>query len=357
MAKSLRKLLSEPNDFKLCNGLFLRIYEHHGQETIDVSEISAEERVVFLVWHASGIIDNGGFRYLFEGDFKGDPDFALTAEAFRATGCKEAAEAVLQTLAMFPNSRPPNDIGERLRYYLKRVKRWPTDLDSRFWDTQDDLRKSLGDYIRSHADAFRHLEKPQKKRPPRSRSERVEEAPETAWEVPALADLPRWAQVAFAAHCARKALPFLTQNWPGVPIERSNSVREAIDLADQSAAQGRPVQGLKDAILNAVMAAGAAMLSNPELGPAESPPDNAYSGTIASFVAKAAEKAAESAHALGDDAVIAATEAWSYATSAAGNGENFMKELEEDFVRIHRAPIRGKWTDRTKIPNNIWMVC
>src|SRR6266446_5604755 len=102
MAKSLKQLLDEPDDSALCNGLFSRILEHHGDD-IDPSAIPEEERVVLLVWHVSGIIGNGGFRYLFEGDLPGDPHYALTAEAFRITGCKKAAEAVAKTLAMFPN--------------------------------------------------------------------------------------------------------------------------------------------------------------------------------------------------------------------------------------------------------------
>src|SRR5262245_50213526 len=102
MAKSLKRLLTETDNFELCNGLFTRIVEYHGDE-LDASAITVHERVVLLVWHVSGIVGNGGFRYLFEGDLQGDPHFALTAEAFRLTGCKKATEAIQKTLAMFPN--------------------------------------------------------------------------------------------------------------------------------------------------------------------------------------------------------------------------------------------------------------
>lgn len=164
MPTSLKELLAEPDDFNLCDGLHSRILEYHGDD-IDASAISAEERVVLLVWHVSGIIGNGGFRYLFEGNLKGDPHFALTAEAFRATGCQSAADAVRKTLAIFPHSRPPTDIEERLKYYLKRIKRWPTEMDLQFFDAQDDLQKCLATYIRSHAGAFAHLDAPKAKRP------------------------------------------------------------------------------------------------------------------------------------------------------------------------------------------------
>src|SRR5262245_38504912 len=106
MAKSITKLLAETDDVKLCDGVFTRIDKYHGDE-VDVSALGEVERAVLLVWHAFGVVGNGGFRYLFEGNFEGDPDFAQTTEAFRAVGCKQAADAVRKTLAMFPNSRPP----------------------------------------------------------------------------------------------------------------------------------------------------------------------------------------------------------------------------------------------------------
>ena len=103
MAKSLKLLLAEPDNFELCNGLFTRIVEYHGDD-IDASAVSEDERVVLLVWHVSGIIGNGGFRYLFEGNLKGDPHFALTAEAFRVTGCKKASTTVVTIRSYSRNS-------------------------------------------------------------------------------------------------------------------------------------------------------------------------------------------------------------------------------------------------------------
>jgi hypothetical protein len=355
MAKAFKQLVVEGDDSELCDGVHTRIVEYHGDD-VDASVIGGEERVVLLVWHVSGIIGNGGFRYLFEGNLKGDPYFALTAEAFRATGCKKAAEAVRKTLAMFPNSRPPRDIGERLRYYLSRINGWPSDMDVQLIEANEDLTKCLADYIRSHADGFGHLDSPQAKRRRKKRPKPVEEAPKRKQKaVPALADLPHWARVAFAARCARQVFPLLAQHWPKVPSKYSNAVRLAIDLTEQSAAEGRAVEGLKDAVPHAVVAAGAALLS-PKFAQGESVPENAYSGTIASFVAKAAEKAGESARADADESFLAAMQAWSFATNAAASAEEegIGEELTEDFVKLHRTAARDKWTDRTKIPSGIW---
>jgi hypothetical protein len=355
MAKSLQQLLAEADDFDLCNGVFTRLVAWHGDD-IDASALGEQERVVLLVWHVSGIIGNGGFRYLFEGDLKGDPDFALTAEAFRATGCKQAAEAVRKTLATFPNSRPPRDVDQRLRHYLSRIKGWPTDLDIQFFKAQDDLKKCLANYVRSHADAFAHLDAPRSKRPRQKQQKPAEETPKRKQAGPTLADLPHWARVALAAPCARQVFPLLAQHWPGIPSKRSNAVRRAIDLAEQAAAEGRAVEGLKDAGLHAVMTAGAALASRDEFAQGESRPENAYSGTIASFVAKAAEKAAESARTDADDSLLAAMEAWDFATNAAASAEegSMAEKLTEDFLKLSRTAARGKWTDRTKVPAEIW---
>lgn len=355
MAKSIKQLLAEADNFKLCDGVVTRIIEYHG-DNIDVSALRQEERVVFLVWQAAGIIGNGGFRYLFEGNFKGDPDFALTAEAFQTIGCQKAAEAVQKTLAIFPHSRPPTDIDKRLRYYLKRITSWPTDMDMQFFEAQDDLTNCLARYIRSHAEAFAHLDSRKSRQPPRKSPASAEAAPPRTKTGPTLADLPRWARVAFAAHCARQVLPLLTQHWPGVPAKYSEGVRRAMELAEQSAEEGRAVEGLQEAVQQPLIAAGAALRAGSVSAEGEPRPENAYSGTIASFVARAAAKAAEAAQADADAALRAAMEAWIYATDAAtwAEDESVVATLQEDFHKLYRVAIRGQWTDQTRIPTEIW---
>jgi hypothetical protein len=188
MAKSLQELLANADDSELCNGVFDLIITHHGED-IDASTIGMAERVVLLAWHASGIIGNGGFRYLFEGNITGDPYFALTPDAFQAAGCKKAAEAIQKTLALFPRSRPQRDIKERLRHYLGRIKAWPTDMDMQFFAADRELRKCLADYIRSHEFAFRHLDRPKTKRAP-ERPAPVEKAARAKTEGPFSAGRP-----------------------------------------------------------------------------------------------------------------------------------------------------------------------
>ena len=68
-----------------------------------------------LVWHTSGIIDNGGFEYLFAGEFFSDPDYHITAEAYLTAGLLRAYEAFQEAFALFPDGKvhtmPPSAMG------------------------------------------------------------------------------------------------------------------------------------------------------------------------------------------------------------------------------------------------------
>jgi hypothetical protein len=196
-----------------------------------------------------------------------------------------------------------------------------------------------------------------KSKPPEKTSPKPFEAvPPSKKAVLPLADLPRWARVAFAARCARQVFPLFARYWPGVSSKRADGVRRAIVLAERSAAEGRAVEGLDNAVLHALMAGGAALAPRTESAQDELRPEDAWSGTIASFVAKAAEKAAEAARVDGDESLLAAMGARDYATSAADYVEEagIAEALEKDFNKLDRSATRGKWTDRTRIPSEIW---
>jgi hypothetical protein len=107
MAADIGKILRTKDDFSLCNKLYARLVEHYGGDDFDVSSCADEHQVVILAWQATGIIDNGGFRYLFEGYFKGDPYFERTAAAFNSIKASLCAEAVEEALGLFRHSMPP----------------------------------------------------------------------------------------------------------------------------------------------------------------------------------------------------------------------------------------------------------
>src|SRR5437868_5117560 len=43
-----------------------------------------------------------------------------------------------------------------------------------------------------------------------------------------IGELPRWAQIAFAARCARRVLPLFVRNWPDAPREYLTRLARAV---------------------------------------------------------------------------------------------------------------------------------
>jgi hypothetical protein len=66
----VNKVLGTKDDFELCDEIFKLMFKHYGED-FDVSKCKETDQAVILVWHATGIIDNGGFQYLFEANFTG----------------------------------------------------------------------------------------------------------------------------------------------------------------------------------------------------------------------------------------------------------------------------------------------
>ena len=145
-------LLAEAGDGDLVNGTFYKIGERYGH-WVDATQYSAEEQVIMLVWHSSGIIDNGGFEYLFAGEFPGDPDYHITAEAYKTAGLLRAYEAFQEAFALFPGGKVPDDCAERHQQYQAANRSARDRLDRKLWqDGYDGTReRKLAEFIRKNA--------------------------------------------------------------------------------------------------------------------------------------------------------------------------------------------------------------
>lgn len=152
-------LLSKANDFDLVNGTFCKIADRY-HNWIDVSKRIPEERVITLVWHSSGIIDNGGFEYLFSGDFDGDPDFRITAEAYKTAGLMQGYEAFQEAFALFPDGKVPHDSEVRLRQYQQADNAAREQINTKFfqvgWDKLQE--KKLAQFIRENVSKLGDLD-------------------------------------------------------------------------------------------------------------------------------------------------------------------------------------------------------
>jgi hypothetical protein len=348
VATSIQQLLSNASDFDLCNEVFKRIINYYGDD-IDVSTLPHEHRVILLVWHSEGIIRNGGFNYLFEASFDGDPHFLLTAQAFRVIDCPPAFEAFQKAMALFPGLKPPVDLSRRLAIYRRGKGKTRHEIDCQFWDANDQIEKCLAAFIRANGKRFERLDNTNPE-PRGSKARAAQQAPAG----PALdfGSLPHWARVAFAARCARLVLQIFDVNWPDAPNERREAVATAIAVAEDSAAKARPSDRLKDSVLNAMITAGAAV--RPVYKDDEFGPPDGNMATVAFFAVKAAEKAAEAAQATPDESERFVLEAFSFAQDAASDNDQLVERMYNELDRLRAVATRGNWTDDTPVPNQVF---
>ncbi len=91
-------------------------------------------------------------------DFKGDPDFARTAAAFKTIKASKCAEAFDEALELFPDAKPPQDITKRLEIYQAVPQRQREAIDAKFFSESNEVNAILAKYIRENRDHFKHLE-------------------------------------------------------------------------------------------------------------------------------------------------------------------------------------------------------
>jgi hypothetical protein len=140
----------------LCNNTFSAVLKHYG-DSFDPSKAPVPHRTVACVMHAHGIIGNGGFRYLFEGDFPGDPGFNLTRQAYADIGAHGAVEAFNEAFAAFPGGVPPEDLAEREKLYLAKYPGFLAPVDKKYFDASPEVEEKLAAYIRANKASFKSL--------------------------------------------------------------------------------------------------------------------------------------------------------------------------------------------------------
>jgi hypothetical protein len=154
----LPTLLAKASDWELCDATFVKISDRYNNR-VYASKYTPEERVVMLVWHASGLIGNGGFDYLFSGDFEGDPGFRLTAEAFSTVGLTRSHEAFEEAFKLFPEGHMPEDAEQRMVVFKGIDEAVRESLNQKVWldDSEKTIETKLAGYIRGNARTFSHL--------------------------------------------------------------------------------------------------------------------------------------------------------------------------------------------------------
>jgi hypothetical protein len=141
-------------EFDLIDKTFTALAERKeklGEENVD--EIG---RVVLLIWHASGIIGNGGIRYFFECNLS----LSETAKAYEQIGVEKAALILRKILNLFPNHSVPDDWDERMvivdKLYDQNAELFHK-LEREYYATDGLMEKQLAGWIRVHSDVFENL--------------------------------------------------------------------------------------------------------------------------------------------------------------------------------------------------------
>ncbi|MBI3881246.1 MAG: DUF4375 domain-containing protein [Verrucomicrobia bacterium] len=139
------------SDFELVNATFCSLANREKNDGAE--SIRDIERIVLLVWHAAGIVGNGGFRYFFE---CGLP-LRETAEAYSRIGVESAASVLRNLREMLPGRQVSDDYDERMKV-VERIYTEHEDvlskMEKEFWNTDDLMTRQLAGWIKVHRDVF-----------------------------------------------------------------------------------------------------------------------------------------------------------------------------------------------------------
>jgi hypothetical protein len=131
------------SDFEAIDALFSRISEKEQKHGFDL--LSECEKTVLLIWHASGIIENGGFQHFYEQTL----DAEAVAQAYERIGCGKCGDILRLSLSLFPGSLLHADPTERIDY-IQRNSDMFYNLSNLFWEADIEMEKRLAEYIRSN---------------------------------------------------------------------------------------------------------------------------------------------------------------------------------------------------------------
>jgi len=148
--RTIESSFNQAKNFDLCDDLFSLYSEINN--SINIPDMSEQERIITLTWHFGGIICNGGFGYLYCANIKGGPHYHLTAEAFKKLGCDRCFSAFEESFRWYPDNTPPADVSERRHLLALVSEEEKTRVGSMFWSVE--LADFLGPYIRTHRAAI-----------------------------------------------------------------------------------------------------------------------------------------------------------------------------------------------------------
>jgi hypothetical protein len=118
----------------------------------DPLKLSTEVQPIAILYTVQAVVDNGGFRYLFENDY--EQPYSVFAAAYRQIGANEAAEKLERAAARFPFENPHTDRDARIEFMDSLDESDELFLlgdqvcgDERIWELMEQ-------YVKNHPQAF-----------------------------------------------------------------------------------------------------------------------------------------------------------------------------------------------------------
>lgn len=150
-ARRLSLVFDQPHDWYLLNELATACGRQADAEGIET--LSEPEKALMLIWNASGVISNGGFRYFIECGL----DAQATEWAYKTAGCPKKADAVRMALTFFPNGKPSTNFDVKMGQLeeIERTSQKELDaLSSIICAKEYESDAHLGGYVRRNRSAF-----------------------------------------------------------------------------------------------------------------------------------------------------------------------------------------------------------
>jgi len=132
------------------------IFDEGDEDTIHLSRLSDEAKVVYFTWWCDAEIHNGGFDQFFF-NFSGDHT-KETMEALEVIGASVSLSLFNKALTWFPNSTPNPDREKRwkeLEAYENsdQYEKAMDELDTKFYEYEDNIVELVNSYVISNPNA------------------------------------------------------------------------------------------------------------------------------------------------------------------------------------------------------------
>jgi len=121
----------------------------------DPVKLEAALQTIAVLYTVQAMIDNGGFRYLFENDFPFSPPYDLFSEAYRRMGSPLAADCLDRAVLMFPFETPHLFAAKRNEFMDSLPENHEVFTLGDMVCGDESVWSAMEEYARKHAEAFR----------------------------------------------------------------------------------------------------------------------------------------------------------------------------------------------------------